>query len=65
MVVGMAWPPGDFGGGNADGSPALEVLPPVNAKGERPAKSRLLHGDFHGRNSKRTIKAFVELLFVS
>ncbi|KAI3316813.1 hypothetical protein HD806DRAFT_527615 [Xylariaceae sp. AK1471] len=50
MVVGMAWPLGDIGGGNADGSPVLEVIPPLNARGERPAKSRLLHGDFHARN---------------
>lgn len=49
MVAGMAWPPRDFGR-RADGKPILEVIPPRNQRGERPPKSRLLHGDFHGRN---------------
>ncbi|KAI1113369.1 hypothetical protein F5Y14DRAFT_462428 [Nemania sp. NC0429] len=49
MVAGMAWPPRDFGR-KAGGKPILEVIPPRNQRGERPPKSRLLHGDFHGRN---------------
>lgn len=51
MVAGMAWPPRDFGR-RADGKPILEVIPPRNQRGERPPKSRLLHGDFHGRNGR-------------
>lgn len=51
MVAGMAWPPRDFGR-KAGGKPILEVIPPRNQRGERPPKSRLLHGDFHGRNGK-------------
>ncbi|KAI0456467.1 hypothetical protein F5B21DRAFT_153278 [Xylaria acuta] len=49
MVVGLAWPPRDLGK-QARGKPALEVIPPLNERGERPPKSRLLHGDFHGQN---------------
>ncbi|KAI1302766.1 hypothetical protein F5Y03DRAFT_407502 [Xylaria venustula] len=30
--------------------PELEVIPPLNPRGERPPKSRLLHCDFHGQN---------------
>ncbi|TGJ86739.1 hypothetical protein E0Z10_g2055 [Xylaria hypoxylon] len=49
MVVGLAWPPRDLGR-SVTGEPGLEVVPPLNEKGERPQKSRLLHGDFHGQN---------------
>ncbi|KAI0444257.1 hypothetical protein F4803DRAFT_560965 [Xylaria telfairii] len=49
IVVGLAWPPRDLGK-KARGKPTLEVIPPLNEKGERPPKSRLLHGDFHGQN---------------
>ncbi|GAW14528.1 hypothetical protein ANO14919_039310 [Xylariales sp. No.14919] len=49
MVVGLAWPARDLGGrpGGASGS---EVIPAPNERGERPPKSRLLHGDFHAQN---------------
>ncbi|KAJ8132644.1 hypothetical protein O1611_g980 [Lasiodiplodia mahajangana] len=49
MIVALAWPPRDLGR-KAGREPELEVLPPRNARGERPPKSRLLHGDFHGQN---------------
>ncbi|KAI8945110.1 hypothetical protein F4801DRAFT_598362 [Xylaria longipes] len=49
MVVGLAWPPRDLGQ-PVRGKPTLEVIPPLDEKGERPPKSRLLHGDFHGQN---------------
>ncbi|KAI1749458.1 hypothetical protein F4782DRAFT_549735 [Xylaria castorea] len=49
IVVGLAWPPRDLGK-QVRGKPALEVIPPLNERGERPPKSRLLHGDFHGQN---------------
>ncbi|RWA12632.1 hypothetical protein EKO27_g2455 [Xylaria grammica] len=49
MVVGLAWPARDLGGrpGGASGS---EAIPAPNERGERPPKSRLLHGDFHAQN---------------
>ncbi|KAI8631968.1 hypothetical protein F5Y19DRAFT_492897 [Xylariaceae sp. FL1651] len=50
MVVGMTWPPRDIGRTNANGPPALEVIPPASSAGERPPKSRLIHGDLHARN---------------
>ncbi|KAI1740132.1 hypothetical protein F4680DRAFT_465896 [Xylaria scruposa] len=49
IVVGLTWPPRDLGK-QGRGKPTLEAIPPLNAKGERPPKSRLLHGDFHGQN---------------
>ncbi|KAI0910810.1 hypothetical protein F4823DRAFT_637250 [Ustulina deusta] len=49
MVVGLAWPPRDLGR-RVRGELELEVIPPLNLRGERPPKSRLLHGDFHGQN---------------
>ncbi|KAI0109205.1 hypothetical protein GGR51DRAFT_570042 [Nemania sp. FL0031] len=49
MVVALAWPPRDLGV-RAANEPELEVPPPRNAGYERPPKSRLLHGDFHGQN---------------
>ncbi|KAI0964876.1 hypothetical protein F4678DRAFT_486067 [Xylaria arbuscula] len=49
MVVALAWPPRDRGV-TVRGGPELEVIPPLDPRGERPPKSRLLHCDFHGQN---------------
>ncbi|KAI5866081.1 kinase-like domain-containing protein [Durotheca rogersii] len=46
MVIAMAWPPG----GSGTVTPSVEVLPIPNAGGNRPPKSRLIHGDLNARN---------------
>ena len=51
MVVALTWPPRELGR-QVRGGPQLETIPSPNLIGERPSKARLLHGDFHGQNSK-------------
>ncbi|KAI2641202.1 hypothetical protein GGS21DRAFT_362610 [Xylaria nigripes] len=50
MVVALTWPPRDLGVRVPQGLLALEAIPPRNERGQRPPKSRLVHGDFHYRN---------------
>ncbi|KAH9999725.1 kinase-like domain-containing protein [Xylariaceae sp. FL0662B] len=45
-LVAMAWPPGR----DIKAPLEIEVLPNPNEKGERPAKSLLIHGDLNNRN---------------